>query len=154
MDTPEKHRWYRPTPGWLVCGLLVVEGLLWLSERFEWFWFNEMKGWTVLIAVAAVGAAMLVMLLWFIVALVLRWRFQFSIRSLLILAVVVAIPCSWLGASLREARREREAAAALDKLYESVWWSEPSGPDWLRDLFGDGFLSHVDGVAPYGPERD
>ena len=33
-------------------GLLVVEGLLWLSERFQWFGFNHHKGWTVLVAVA------------------------------------------------------------------------------------------------------
>jgi hypothetical protein len=37
MDAPEKRRWYFPTPAWLVLGLLVVEGLLWLSERYRWF---------------------------------------------------------------------------------------------------------------------
>ena len=58
MDaTDPKVRWYRPTPAWLVLGLLVVEGLLWLSERYQWFWFNAKKGWTVLIAVAVVGVA-------------------------------------------------------------------------------------------------
>ena len=35
---------FHPTPDWLVLGLLVVEGLLWLSERYRWFWFNERKG--------------------------------------------------------------------------------------------------------------
>ena len=40
----------------VVFGLLVVEGVLWLSERFQWFAFNHHKSWTVLIAVAAVGA--------------------------------------------------------------------------------------------------
>jgi len=45
---------------------------------------------------AFVGVAFLVMLLWFIVALVFRWHFQFGIRSLLVLVVVVAVPCSWL----------------------------------------------------------
>ena len=57
-------RWYRLTPDRLVIGLLVVEWLLWLSERFQYFGFNQHKGWTVLIAVASVGVAMLVMLLW------------------------------------------------------------------------------------------
>jgi len=75
-------------------GLLAVEGLLLLSERFRWFAFNERKGWTVLIAVAAVGLAGLCTLLWFAVALLLRRPFQFSIRSLLVLTVAVAIPCS------------------------------------------------------------
>ena len=34
--------------GLLVLALLVAEGLLRLSERYRWFWFNEKKGWTVL----------------------------------------------------------------------------------------------------------
>ncbi len=80
MDTPEvKGRWYRPTPAWLVLGSLAVTGLLFLSERWQWFPFNAHKGWTVLIAVAGVGvvlAVMLaVMLLWWLVALVFRGRF-------------------------------------------------------------------------------
>ena len=36
---PQPRRFY-PTPAWLIFGLLVVEGLLWLSERFQWFGFN------------------------------------------------------------------------------------------------------------------
>ena len=31
--TPTR-RPFRPTPAWLIYGLLVVEGLLWLSERY------------------------------------------------------------------------------------------------------------------------
>ena len=93
MDAPEKRRWFVPTPAWLICGLLVVEGLLWLSERYRWFWFNEKKGWTVLIAVAVVGAAMVLMLLWWLAALVFRWRFQFSVRLLLMLVLAIAFPC-------------------------------------------------------------
>ncbi len=89
-DGRSKPRWYRLTPDRFVIGLLVVEGLLWLSERFQWFSFNEHKGWTVLIGVAVVGAAFLLMLLWFIASLLFRWRFQFSIRSLLVLTIADA----------------------------------------------------------------
>ena len=53
METPEKRRWYCPTPGWLVLGSMAVTGLLFASEKWRWFGFNEHKGWTVLIAVAA-----------------------------------------------------------------------------------------------------
>jgi len=74
--------------------LLVVECLLWLSERFGWLGWH--KGYAVPTAVASLGFAMLVMLLWFAVAVVFRRRFQFSIGSLLILVVVVAVPCSWM----------------------------------------------------------
>ena len=59
-------------------GLLAVECLLWLSERFQWFTVNYYERWTALIAVASVGVAMLVMLLWFAASLLFHWRFQFS----------------------------------------------------------------------------
>jgi hypothetical protein len=79
-DAPKPRR-FHPTPSWLIVGLLMVEGLLWLSERFQWFDFH--KGYAVLIGVAAVGVVFVVMLLWLTVALLFRLRFQFSIRSLL-----------------------------------------------------------------------
>ena len=94
-----------PTPTWLIAGLLVVEGLLWLSERFQWF--DVHKGYAVLIAVACVGVVFVVMLLWLVVALVFHLRFQFSIGSLLIFTVAVAIPCSWLSREMKAARGQR-----------------------------------------------
>ena len=66
-DDLPKRRWFWPTPGWLVVGLLVVEGLLWLSERFQWPTWH--KGYAVLIAVAAVGATFVLMLLWLVASL-------------------------------------------------------------------------------------
>jgi hypothetical protein len=100
METPNdqpampkpKLRWFYPTPGRLLVVLLAVEGILLLSER----WFP--KGCAVLIAIAAIGVFLVLMLLWFVVSLIFYWRFQFSIRSLLLLTVAVAIPCSWLAA--------------------------------------------------------
>src|SRR5271157_1258578 len=107
-----KPRGYRLTPDRFVVGLLVVEGLLWLSERFQWF----PKGWAVLIAVAAVGATILLLLLSYTVNLFFRWRFQFSIRSLLVLTIAVAIPCGWVPVKIQQAGRQREAAVAIEKL--------------------------------------
>ena len=43
-----------------------------------------------------------------------RW-FQFSLRSLLIVVVIVAIPCAWLGWKIDQKRRECEAVAAIIK---------------------------------------
>jgi hypothetical protein len=78
--TPKsKLRWFHPTPRRLLVILLVVEGFLLLSKRFNWFAFNGHKGWTVLIVVAAVGLFILLMLLWFLVSLIFRWHFQFFI---------------------------------------------------------------------------
>ena len=36
-------------------------------------------------------------------------RFQFSLRSLLVLVVVVAVPCSWLAVEMKKAREQKEA---------------------------------------------
>ena len=111
-----KRRWFYPTPGRLLVVLLAVECVLLLSERFQWFAFNEKKGWTVLIAVAVVGLFLLLMLIWFITSLIFRWRFQFSIRSLLVLTIAVAIPSSWLAVEMKWARRQREAVEASIEL--------------------------------------
>ena len=45
-----------------------------------------------------------------------RWRFQFSIRSLLVLVVVVSVPCSWLAVEIKRARVQE---AALERLLAS-----------------------------------
>ncbi len=101
MPTAELQSRFRLTPGHCLLALLAVEFLLFLSQWFRWL----PKGWPVLIAVAAVGVVMLGMLVWLAAALIFRWRFQFSIRSLLVMAVVVAVPCSWFSAELRTARQ-------------------------------------------------
>ena len=48
----QRPRWYQPSPGRLFVGVLFVEGILFLTER----WFP--KGWPVLIAIAGVGVTM------------------------------------------------------------------------------------------------
>ena len=65
--TQARARWFQPTPGHVVVGLLAVECLLWLSERFRWLPWH--KGYAVLMGVAAVGVAMLLMFARFGVAL-------------------------------------------------------------------------------------
>ena len=154
MTDPKATRRLAPTPTWLIYGLLVAEGLLWLSERFQWFSFNEKKGWTVLICVALVGVTMLVMLVWFVLAFVCRWRFQFSIRSLLVLVVAVALPCSWLTVELKKAR-ERHAAvekweeAGCVTLYKiKERGAEPAAPAWLRRLTGNEFFADAIPTRP------
>ena len=47
-DATPTRRPFRPTPAWLIFGSLVVEGLLWLSERLQWPSWH--KGYAVLIA--------------------------------------------------------------------------------------------------------
>jgi hypothetical protein len=97
------------TPDRVVLLLLVVECLLWVSNWLGWPAWH--KGYAVLTCVAVVGMAIVAMGSSFFAALLFRWRFQFSIRSLLVMVVAVAIPCNWLAV---EAKEEREAIATVD----------------------------------------
>ena len=161
-DAPqEKPRWYHLTPGACVLGLLVLEVLLLLSERFQWFAFNRHKGYTVLIAVGSVGLAMVLMFLWFLAALVFRRRFQYSIRSLLVLMVVVAVACGWLATAKKRATAQRAAVEAIEQAGGGVSYdyegdgSEPvelPGPAWLRELLGDNLFVDLTEVMANQPE--
>jgi hypothetical protein len=75
----------------------------------------------------------------------LRW-FQYSLRTVLIIVTLCAIPCSWLALKMRQAKRQREAVAAIEKLGGGVLLSEPSGPKWLRSLVGEDFSQSVESV--------
>ncbi len=168
MGDDRTARWYRLTPDRCVLGLLAVEGLLLLSEWFGWFAFNRHKGYSVLVTIATVAAAMLLMFVWFLAALVFRLRFQFSIRSLLVLAVVVAIPCSWLATEMKKAREQREAVEGIWKAGGMVSYdyqldpdggvtpfAKPRAPAWLRRIVGDDFFGHPGLVNCYpGPPSD
>ena len=135
--------------------------MLWLSERFQWFGFNHHKGWTVLIAVAAVGAAAIVMLLWWAAGLILRWRFQFGIRSLLAFCLACSIAVSWLAVEIKQARRQAEAVEAIGsemlvlrlgsamKTAGSVTNPAPPGPSWLSNVLGIDFFSVVVAINFY-----
>jgi hypothetical protein len=150
QTTPSKlvRRWFHVTPDRFVVGLLLMQCLLWLSERFQWFRFNTYMGWTVLIDASVVGVAMLVMLLSFVVALVFRLRFQFSIRLLFLLTVSVAFACSWFAVENERARKQAEAVGAIYSVGGRVAWNpqlvawgpRPSEPAWLRGLLGDEFF--------------
>ena len=94
--------------------------------------------------------------LWFGVAVVFRWRFQFSLRSLLVMVVVVALPFSWLAVEIKKAKEQKVAAAAIQKAGGFVWYDfeldslgdlvpnrQRPGPQWLRRLLGDHFFDAV-----------
>jgi hypothetical protein len=149
MDRTEpQRRWYFPTPARLIVLSLATTGFLFLSERGKWFAFNEHKGWTVLIAVASVVAVLAVMLLWWHLALVSRRRFQFSIRSLLVLTLAVALPCSWLADEMTKAKQQDEAVKWINSVYDqgAHYWEKDevvprAEPTWLLKLLGDSFFA-------------
>ncbi|MEE8452002.1 MAG: hypothetical protein V3R99_08815 [Thermoguttaceae bacterium] len=137
-------------------GLLGVEAFLLASERFGWFAFNERRGWTVLITLSVVCLAVLLILLWLAVSLLFRRRFQFSIRSLCVLTLVVAIPCSWFAVKMQQTKRQREMVTTLVRAggrvrYDHMYFSQESyvpkkrmpNPLWLVKLLGIDFLDNV-----------
>jgi hypothetical protein len=157
----------RLTPGRLLVLLVAAEVFLWVSERFRWFAFNQHAGWTVLIAVGTAGVTMFLMVAWFLVSLLFRWRFQYSIRSLLVLFVAVAIPCDWMAWEMKKARKQREAVNVMPQgqmegaYYDYQYqWSDhghhmvlvpddPAAPDWLEGLLGHDFFRRVVVVEMY-----
>ena len=81
-----------------------------------------------------------------------RW-FQFSLRTLLVLFLLACIGMGWIGVKIQQARRGREAAAAIERLGGKVFWSNADSPEesggwaWLRKLLGDDLLVHPDDVV-------
>ena len=115
-----------------------------------------------LITVAVVAATVLLMLLWFADSLIYCRRFQFSIRSLLLFTLAVAIPCSWLANEIRWAKRQREVLTEIDTHYGKYLfpvgtYSYPVNKlgwpaYWPRRVFGDDFFVDVDYVFLSGPQ--
>ena len=147
-------RWFHLTPGRFVIGLLAVEVLLWLSERFGWLGWH--KGYAVLTAVAVVSLAALGMVVCLGVAVVFRRRFQFSLRLLMLMVVTVAVPSSWLAAEMKETKEQRDVVNEIKNVGGAVqyYWevdasgnrianAKPSGTERLRNLLGDDFFNNV-----------
>ena len=164
--TERKRRWFHLSPDRFVVGLLLVICLLWLSERFQWFGFNHHKGWTVLIAVAAVGVTAVVMLLWWAAGLIFPWRFQFGIRSVLAFSLASSIAVSWLAVQREKAQRQANAVEWAKNLGGGVRYSwefesgnqlrnpEPPALEWLRRMLGIDFFSAVAEIDLDGSKTD
>ena len=145
-DSLTRPRWNRITPDRFVVGALAVVALLWLSERFGWFTLDHHKGWAVLIAVAAFTAALLALVLWFVAALLFRRRFQFGIRALLLLALIVALLSGWMTVKMRAAKEQHDAVEAIGATIYDFQHSHScvaADPEWLRNILGNDFFHDV-----------
>ena len=131
-------RWYHLTIDRTIVGLVAFEGFLLLSEWFDWFVFNG-ETWTALIAVAGTALAMVFLLLWFMVARLLHRPFQYGLRSLMLLVVVVAILCSWIAIEMRQERKQRAVAEEIGKLGGKT----ETEVTWLGRLLRDDSLVSV-----------
>jgi hypothetical protein len=91
-----------------------------------------------------------------------RFRFQYRLRTLLLLTVVFALFMSWFSSRMQQARRQREAIETLHRIagdgacvqYEGYDRAEDMpytynprnwswAPGWLWDLLGDDFFVDV-----------
>jgi hypothetical protein len=115
IPTTRKPRWYVPTPAKFLFAVLVMQGVLFLSAHYRWFWFNERKGYTVLITVAATAVALLLFLGCVVVSRFFKSKSQFSLTTLLLMVPVMAIPCGWLVREIERARWQRDAIASIER---------------------------------------
>jgi hypothetical protein len=137
IPKPRKPRWYTPTPAKFLFAVLVMQGVLFLSAHYRWFWFNNLKGCTVLIAVAATAIALLLLAGFVVVGRLFKTKLQFTLATLMLMVPVMASPCAWLAREMELARCQREAIIAAE--LEDRWVSVVD--DWLGsdelDPFGD-----------------
>lgn len=159
-----KPRWYVPTPGKFLAAVLLIQGVLYLSAHYRWFWFNERKGYTVLITFAASAFLLLLLVGWVGISRFFKTRQQFGLATLLLIVPVMAIPCGWLAHELTLAREQRDFAAKLHSRGGWVAYNRGSSfdlvPPFLRpmtrqkleSILGDDYFRDVTDVTMYGAE--
>ncbi len=151
---PSQPRWYVPTPVKFLLAVLLMQGTLFLSTQSRWFWFNESKGYTVLLTAAATSALLLLLCCWLSIALLFRTKSQFSLATLLLMVPVIAVPLGWLMRDVDLAREQRET---LEKLRWHAGYKEPSPhlPKYLVSMLGeDFFIDVVDMRIPGATDKD
>jgi len=67
-----------------------------------------------------------------------RWL-RFSLRTLLLLTLLAALPLAWLGREVQRYRDERTAIEKFVALGGSIDSYGPIGPAWLRNMLGERF---------------
>jgi len=87
-----------------------------------------------------------------------RW-YQYSLRSLLIVMVLLCFLFAWVGTKMRQAEKQKEVVAwvkknegdvtydfELDANGEYIPNAKPPGPDWLHEWIGIDYFSNVEKV--------
>jgi Leucine-rich repeat (LRR) protein len=80
-----------------------------------------------------------------------RRRIQFSLKALLLLVALVAVPCGWFKWKWDAKQRERAAIEEIETMGGQIsfnWQAteekdNPPGPKWLRKVLGEDFFAHV-----------
>ncbi|MCU0708327.1 MAG: hypothetical protein MUF23_08555 [Pirellula sp.] len=129
-----KTRWYSPTVGKFLFAILAAQVVLYLSQRFNWFAFNQLKGHTVVITVTVTAIGLLL-----IAGVVLLGRkAQLTLATLMLMVPVMAIPCSWLVRELIQARRQAQIVAGCEpyRLNYNTPSSDSVVRRWFEPTFG------------------
>ena len=84
-----------------------------------------------------------------------RRRFQYSLRTLLIVVFLASVGMSFIAVRIQRVQRQKTAVATIRANGGSTWYdyqkgegvSEPPGPAWLRDRFGIDWVADVVGAS-------
>jgi hypothetical protein len=156
--------WYAPTTAKLLCLLLMLQGLLYLSQQLRSYELNYRKGHAVLIAVGATAIVLSLMAVSWLILRLFKVKSQFSLATLLMMVPVAAIPCAWLSRDLALAWRQRDIVAAVTKnrgycdyrwpSHGRSFWAIPEPVlGWLDKALGHDFFTEVWYVDVWEPEE-
>lgn len=133
-------RWYGPTPAKFLFAVLVMQVVLFLSAHYRWFWFNERKGYTVLISVAATTIALLLLVGCVLVSRFFKSKTQFGLATLLLMVPVVAIPFAWLAPKVQQVRQQRDLLKFASYAHT---YPEDVPKNWITETLGTDFFDDV-----------
>jgi hypothetical protein len=151
--TPRKTPWYIPTPAKYLLFVLLMQAFLIASATFRWFEFNQHKGHSVLITIERTALLLFLMAGWLLVSLFFKARPQFSLATLMLLVLVIAIPTGWMAREYQESKQQqmladeaigsgfeiRRETASLMALYELPYQVE----EFLLESLGEYFFADV-----------
>jgi len=134
LQSVRKTRWYKPTVGKFLLALVASQVVLYLSQYYKWFWFNQFRGHTVVITVAATAIGLLLIA----GVVVLGRKAQFTLATLLLMAPVMAIPCGWLVREMNQAQRQAQIVAGCEPYRLNYNTTSPDAAvrRWFEPIFG------------------
>jgi hypothetical protein len=92
-----------PTTVKFLFAVLVMQGVLFLSDHYRWFWFGERAGNATLVVT---GVLLLLTVAWLLVGRFFSAKPQFSLAALMLMTAVATIPSLWLARAQWEVRQQ------------------------------------------------
>ena len=150
------HHWVALRFTWVLLALLAVEGFLLISEQSNWFGLHDDEYHAL-----AIGLVVVITFFWIVARCAFRnRRFQYSLRTLFLLTLLVSIGMSWISMKMQQARRQKQAVEAILRSGGWVFYDYEAdefgdfpqhpgspGPKWLTKLVGRDFFACVVNVS-------